>query len=184
MLANQARNLASLDYSSLAQINGAIARVGGLLVRVEDIAYDVSAIEDAFVRYYPESYAAGSDPAQLFADAKARFEQVMGAARHAMAVQASVVGGIDADRNELATLVGRSQSAVGALQAAQAGNQLLALQVKQLTDLQAMLAADGRARALEAARAAAAQEQAREQRRRFIETPTPYTPVPVRMFHP
>ncbi|WP_446740973.1 hypothetical protein [Sphingomonas sp. CFBP 8760] len=45
-----------------------------------------------------------------------------------MRVQAGVVGNIDANRAEMATLVTHSQGATGALQAAQTGNQLLPLQ--------------------------------------------------------
>ncbi|MDX8356447.1 type IV secretory system conjugative DNA transfer family protein [Sphingopyxis terrae] len=60
-----------------------------------------------------------------------------------------------------------SQSASGALQAAQAGNQLLALQSQQLGDLAAAVAAQGRAEMLGAARAAAAEAEGRERFRRF-----------------
>ena len=52
-----------------------------------------------------------------------------------------------------------SQSATGALQAAQAGNQLLALQAQQLADLTAAVAAQGRAQSLEAAQRAEQAEQ-------------------------
>jgi P-type conjugative transfer protein TrbJ len=41
---------------------------------------------------------------------------------------------------------GQSQSATGALQAAQAGNQLLALQSQQLSDLTAMMASQSAGR--------------------------------------
>jgi P-type conjugative transfer protein TrbJ len=65
-------------------------------------------------------------------------------------------------------LVTASQSATGALQAAQAGNQLLALQSQQLADLTAMLSAQARAQSLEAARQTAAEADGRERFRRFI----------------
>ena len=67
-------------------------------------------------------------------------------------------------------------SATGALQAAQAGNQLLALQARQLADLTATLAATGRAQALDAAERAAAKAQAREQLRRFLAIRPRYLP--------
>src|SRR3546814_4358747 len=68
----------------------------------------------------------------------------------------------------MSNIVGASQSATGALQAAQAGNQLLALQSQQIADLTALLAAQGRAQTLEAARDAATEAQGREQFRRFM----------------
>ena len=80
------------------------------------------------------------------------------------------------------SIVGSSQSASGALQAAQAGNQLLALQARQLADLTAVVAAQGRAQSLEASQRAAAQDQAREQLRRFLAPGTGYRPTPVQMF--
>jgi len=68
------------------------------------------------------------------------------------------------------------------LQATQAGNQLLAVQAKQIADLTAMLAAQGRAAALEEAGKAAAQQQAHEQFSRFM-TGSGYSPSSVKMFH-
>ena len=66
------------------------------------------------------------------------------------------------------SLVSASQSATGALQAAQAGNQLLALQSQQLADLTAAVAAQGRAQSLDAARQAAIEAEGRERFRRFF----------------
>ena len=80
-------------------------------------------------------------------------------------------------------VVTSSQSATGALQAAQAGNQLLALQSQQLADLTALLAAQGRAQALDSARNAAVEAESRERPRRFLTRPTGYQPGNARMFH-
>ena len=89
---------------------------------------------------------------------------------------------IETQRAELSNLVGESQGATGALQATQAGNQILALQAQQLSDLTALLAANGRADALSAAEQAAAAEQGREQRRRFLEPGDGYQPGDAQMF--
>jgi P-type conjugative transfer protein TrbJ len=99
-----------------------------------------------------------------------------------MRVQAGVVGNIDTNRTEMSALVGQSQGATGALQATQAGNQILALQAQQLADLTAVVAADGRARALADAERASAAEQGREQRRRFLAPGSGYQPGNARMF--
>ena len=82
------------------------------------------------------------------------------------------------DQIDLAVDAGRQ-----ALEAAQAGNQLVALQAQQLADLTATVAAQGRAQSLEAAARVAAQDQAREQLRRFLAPNTGYQPSTVRMFH-
>ena len=73
----------------------------------------------------------------------------------------------------------RSQSAVGALQAMQATNQLLALQSRQAMQAQQLQITQDRAAALEQARQVAVQERAREVRRRFQGEGTPYTQVAV-----
>jgi P-type conjugative transfer protein TrbJ len=57
---------------------------------------------------------------------------------------------------------------VGGLPAAQAGNQLLALQAQQLADLIALSAAQGRAQALEAADQAAARADAKARFSKFM----------------
>ena len=65
-----------------------------------------------------------------------------------------------------------------------AGNQLAALQTQQLADLTAAMAAIGRAQALAEAQRAAAQDQAREQTRRFLQPGPGYVPTPIEMFRP
>ena len=100
-----------------------------------------------------------------------------------MRTQATVVGNLDTNRAQMSALVTASQGATGALQATQAGNQLLALQAQQLADLTAAVAAQGRAQALDAAQRQAAASQAQEQLRRFLNKPTGYQPTTVTMFH-
>ncbi|MDZ4048069.1 MAG: P-type conjugative transfer protein TrbJ, partial [Pseudoxanthomonas sp.] len=94
----------------------------------------------------------------------------------AMRMQAQVSQNLASDEGVRSDLVRRSQSATGALQAAQATNQLLALQAKQSIQAQQLQITQDRAASLELARQAAATERAREVRRRFIGTGTPYTP--------
>jgi len=119
---------------------------------------------------------------QLVAGARERWQNTVGGLQDAMRVQAGVVGNIDTNRSEMSSLIGRSQGATGALQATQAGNQLLALQAQQLADLTAVVAANGRAQALSEAERAAAAEQGREQRRRFLAPGSGYQPGNARMF--
>lgn len=182
MLVNQARNLASLPYSSLQQLQQNVRRTQALLQHAQNIAFDVRSIDQAFQRQYGSASMSATDR-QLVADARSRWQNTVGGLQDAMRVQAGVVGNIDTNRAEMATLVTRSQGATGALQATQAGNQLLALQAQQLADLTAMMAANGRAQALSDAERAAAAEQGREQRRRFLAPGAGYQPGNARMFN-
>ncbi|MDK1494565.1 P-type conjugative transfer protein TrbJ [Sinorhizobium sp. 7-81] len=181
MLINQARNLTSLPTSMLSQIEGNFSEMKSLLDQAQQLAYNVQTIDQQFSGTY-ETFAAGKSNDQLVTAARERWQQSVSAFEDSLKTGAVAVDGISSTQVQTSTLVSASQSAVGVLQAAQAGNQLLAVQAKQMSDLTAMLAAQGRAEALENARAAAAQEQAREQFSRFM-TGTAYSPSSVRMFH-
>ena len=182
MLINQARNLASLPYSALQQIQQSVQKTQQLLNQAQNIAFNVQQIDQAFQQQYGNVSMSASDR-QLVADARTRWQNTVGGLQDAMRVQAGVVGNIDSNRTQMSELVGRSQSATGALQATQAGNQILALQSQQLSDLVALLAANGRASALTEAERAAAAEQGREQRRRFLTPGSSYTPGNAQMFN-
>ena len=181
MLINQARNLANLPISSLQQIQQSVQRTQQLLNQAQNIAYDVQQIDQIFQQKYGNVSLTASDQ-QLVSDARSRWQNTVGSLQDAMKVQATVVGNIDTNRTEMSRLVGASQGATGALQATQAGNQLVALQAQQLADLTAVVAANGRAQALTDAERAAAAEQGREQRRRFLTPGTGYQPGNARMF--
>lgn len=182
MLINQARNLTNLPYSSLQSLQQSITETQLLLNGAQRIAYDIRQIDQAFsTQYGPASMSASST--SLIDGARHRWQNSLAALQDAMRVQAGIVQSIDTAKSEAGTLVSSSQSAVGALQASQAGNQLLALQSKQLADVTALLASQGRAQSLELARQAEAQEQAREQMRRFIAPGQAYQPGNVAMFH-
>ena len=181
MLMNQARNLASLPYSSLQQLQQSVQRTQALLTQAQNIAFDVQQIDRAFQQQYGNVSMSASDQ-QLVTDARSRWQNTVGGLQDAMRVQAGVVGNIDTNRGEMSALVGQSQGATGALQATQAGNQLLALQAQQLADLTAVVAANGRAQSLSEAERAAAAEQGREQRRRFLTPGSGYQPGNARMF--
>jgi type IV secretion system protein TrbJ len=181
-LINQARNLASLPYSSLQQLQQSVQRTQQLLAQAQRIAYDVQQIDRAFTTTYGAASPTASQ-ADMIAGARERWQTSVAALQDALRVQAGVVGNIDTNRAQMSALIGSSQSATGALQAAQAGNQLLALQAQQLADLTAAVAAQGRAASLEAAQRAAAQDQGREQLRRFLTPGQSYQPSTVTMFH-
>lgn len=166
-LINEARNLASLPLSTVDALQQQVRQTQQLLGQAQRIAYDVRDIQQAFDGRYKGAALTGNN-AQMVANANARWEDSVGAFQDALQVQAGVVGNIDGARTTMNSLVSASQSATGALQAAQAGNQLLALQSQQLADLTAAVAAQGRAQALDAARQAAIEAEGRERFRRFF----------------
>ena len=183
MLLNQARNLTSLPYSSQQALDQSLVRTQQLLGQAQRISYDANQIDQAFQRLYPQTYSTSTSGQQLVADAQERWQVSRVGHQDSLRVQAGVVGNLDSTRSETDALVSSSQSAVGELQATQAGNQLVALQTKQLTDLTALVAAQSRAQSLDGARTAANQEQAHEQLGRFLTSGSGYQPQTVQMFH-
>lgn len=181
MLINQAKNLASLPTSLASEIEGNFSEMKALLGEAERLAYSVNEIEAQFRNDYRDFGSDLSDK-QLFEGAKQRWQESLSAFEHSLKTGAVAVENIDATDNQTGRLVDASQSAVGILEATQAGNQLIAVQSRQLSDLTAMLAAQGRATALEQARQAAAEEQARERFTRFM-AGSSYRSSTVKMFH-
>jgi len=168
-LINQAKNLASLPFSTLATLQAQIQRTQQLITQAQRIAYDVQSIDQAFTTRYNGANASTSN-AQMVANAQESWKTSVAAFQDTLRVQAGVVGNIDGARTSINGLVTSSQSATGALQAAQAGNQLLALQSQQIADLTALVAAQSRAQALEMARQTQIEADAQERFRRFFGT--------------
>ncbi|ENI4223750.1 TPA: P-type conjugative transfer protein TrbJ [Pseudomonas aeruginosa] len=181
MLINQAKNLASLPYSSLQALQQNVQRTQQLLSQAQNIAFDVQKVDQIFQTQYGNVSLSATD-GQLVADARSRWQNTVGGLQDAMRVQAGVVGNIDTNRTQMSELVGQSQNATGALQATQAGNQLLALQSQQLSDLIALMSANGRSESLIEAERATAAEQGRIQRERFLTPGSGYQPGNARMF--
>jgi len=183
MLINQTKNLASLPYSTLSQLDQSISQTQQLLSQAQNIAYDVTTIDQAFTQVYPQTYSSTTSTAQLESDAQTRWENARAGFEDAMRVQAGVVQNLSTTHAQVDALVSSSQSAEGALQASQAGNQLLAVASRQLADLTAVIAAQGRAQALAGAENAESQAQAQQALNNFLNDGAGYQPQTVTMFH-
>jgi len=182
MLMNQAKNLTSLPTSLLSDIEGNFSEMKSLLGEADQLAYNVQDIDAQFNATYRDFASGDRSATQLISSAQQRWQQSVSAFEHSLKAGATAVTSIEGTQRQTGELVDASQSAVGVLQATQAGNELLAVQAAQIADLTAMLAAQGRADALEQSRRAAAQEQAHEQFARFM-TASGYSASSVRMFH-
>ncbi|PMU88131.1 P-type conjugative transfer protein TrbJ, partial [Pseudomonas sp. GP01-A4] len=88
--------------------------------------------DQSFTQTYPQAYSSGTSSQQLLTDAKSRWLNALAGFQDTMRVQAGVVSNLNTTRTQINALVSSSQSATGALQAAQSGNQLVALQTTQL----------------------------------------------------
>lgn len=175
MLQNMARNLQRLDFSSLGQLQGALNRIDGLMMQADGLSFDLTQLEGQWRQHYPDSYDASIGVNDMATAARERWQSAMNAFRQTMRVQSQIVENVRADEGRLTDLVNRSQGAVGALQAQQAANQLIALSAKQQMQIQTLMAAHYRAEAEDAARKAQAEEAARETTRRFLGSGSAYS---------
>jgi P-type conjugative transfer protein TrbJ len=182
-LVNQARNLSNLPYSALSSLDQSVTQTEQLLTNAQRIAYSVATINQAFTQSYPISYPAGTSSQQLVGDAQIRWQNALVGFQDAMLVQAGAVQNLATTHSQIDALVGTSQSATGALQASQSGNQLVALETTQLADLTAVMAALARAQSLAGARAVEDEEQAQAQTNNFLNYGAGYQPGNAEMFH-
>lgn len=168
MLINGARNLTSLPTSVVGQLTSKINEINSLIAQAKGIAFDVQKTNSDFERLYPRQYTAAVSSDRMVQDATARWENTYQALRQTLLTQATIASMLDQDGQTLRTLMANSSGAVGSLQAQQSGNELLALQVKQSLQSQALVAAQARADALRAVEQQASAEAARERFTRFI----------------
>ena len=183
MLINQAKNLASLPYSSLAQLEASIQRTEQLLMQAQNIAYSVTTVDQAFTQIYPQSYSGSTSNTQLMADAQTRWQNARAGYQDSMNVQAGVVQNLQNAQTQISALVSSSQSASGALQAAQSGNQIMGLAAQQLADLTGVIAAMARAQSLDNAGRLESEAQGQQQTQNFLNYGAGYQPGNAQMFH-
>src|ERR1700748_283219 len=87
MLINQAKNLATLPFSSLLQLEQSILRTQPLLAQAQRIAYDIQQIDRAFSTTYATASASVSNQA-LIANAQTRWQNAMAGLHDAMPARA------------------------------------------------------------------------------------------------
>jgi P-type conjugative transfer protein TrbJ len=183
MLINQAKNLAGLPYSSLAQLEASIQRTEQLLMQAQKIAYSVTTIDQAFTQVYPQSYSGSTSSTQMLADAQTRWQNARAGYQDSMHVQAGVVQNLQNAQTQISALISSSQSASGALQAAQSGNQIMGLAAQQLADLTGVIAAMARAQSLDSAGRLESEAQGQQQMQNFLNYGAGYQPGNAQMFH-
>lgn len=182
MLVNQGRNLTSLHYDALSQLLTTLASTNRLIAQAQGLTFNVAQSQAAFNQMYPSSYGTGTTNAQMVQDAQARWKTSAQALQTATQMQSQAAQNLLSDQGVLRNLVTRSQGAVGALQASQATNQLLALIARQAIQAQQLTVSQDRATALDQARAAADEAQAEQVRARFLGRGPQYTPKPVHFY--
>ena len=175
MLLNQAKNLSRIDFPEMQALTQTLQQVDRLMGQAQGIRFQESGLDQQFRQLFPQSFGQALRLDQQVAAARARLDTAVAAYEHTMTVQAQIAENVQADAQNLAAIVAKSQGAEGSLQAQQATNQLLALTAKQQFQIQAMMAAQYRAEAIEQARRAQEETDARAAAKRFLGSGTAYT---------
>ena len=176
MLENEAKNLKGLNFSTLNRLLSTLQTTNQLINQAQGLGFSLLREEQLFSQGYPVAYPNSVTNARMLQDARERWSYSLEAYQTSLAVQSQAQANFASDQASLTDLVNQSQSAVGALEASQATNQLLALHARQMIAEQQLRITQDRATALEAARAIAAEARAREVRSQFNSTGVPYTP--------
>jgi P-type conjugative transfer protein TrbJ len=175
-LTNQAKNLTTVSFPELQAITQTIQQINQLMGQAQGIQFRVAGLDQQFRQMFPQSFnQALTVNAQVVA-AKTRLDTSMAAYKQTMMVQSRVAENVEADAQTLSGIIARSQGAEGALQVAQATNQLLALTAKQQFQIQQLMAAQYRAEAIEQARKVQAEAEAKAATAKFLGTGSAYTP--------
>ncbi|MBL9070503.1 MAG: P-type conjugative transfer protein TrbJ [Sphingopyxis sp.] len=175
-LANQDRHLKKIDFPQMSAIERRLQEIDRLMGQAQGIDFRVDRLDEQFRQAFPTSFEHLARRDTRIAAAKQKLDNEMAAFRQAMSVQSGIVENVRADAEALKAIVDRSQGADGGLQAAQATNQLLALAAKQQFQIQQLMAAEFRNGALERARRAQSERDARESTRRFLGDGKAWTP--------
>jgi P-type conjugative transfer protein TrbJ len=141
----------------------------------EGIALRLQSTQSGYERLFPRNVSTSIAEDEVLRNAKARSDEDHAALKRAALLQGQVVDGIAVDARLLAEAMGRSRDAVGALEATQAGNELVALNAKQTLVLQSLLAAQHRSDTLSRARDLVAQDEARQRFKAFVGAGSAYT---------
>lgn len=176
MLVGMRKNLSRIDFPQLEALRTKLSAIDRLMGEAQGIDFRIGELDTMFARLFPREFsqALGSD--QRIGTARERLDASMAGFRQTMSIQAQVVANVHDDMEALADIAATSQGAEGALQVAQATNQLLALSTKQQLQLQQMMAAQFRSDSQERARLATQALEARAATRKFLGSGSAYTP--------
>lgn len=175
-LVDQEKNLATIDFPEVERLRDTLTRIDHLMAQAKGIQFRIATLDQQYRALYPARIDPTASNDDQLVQARARFNTTVAAYKQTMTVQAQVVENIAADEPVLQAIVARSQDAEGALQAAQATNQLLALVVRQQFQIQALMAAQYRADALARATTAEARRSAHAASISFLGSGKAYTP--------
>ncbi len=178
MVAGLQQNLRQLGFDGSAVLATGGAWLRTLFANAPGIAWGRTPAAVSVGNLFPDASPPAAARAVRVRAVRGRADVVREGWRHSHDVQTGVVEESRASETLLGGLVAASRGAAGALSAAQAGNQIAALQVREQLRTQALLAAHQRTQAEERLRVDAAARTARSRFGASIGTGNLYTRRP------
>jgi len=177
MIQRMDQNLQQLGSTISPDLQATLAQLKAQLQAGQGLALSVQQTEANYAQLFPGQMSNALSMNDVLVNAKTRWDEAYASLQRSALLQGQTADSIGADSRLLNSAMARSQSATGALDAAQAGNELTALGVKQSLQLQGLLAAQARAQTLQQARDLATEDEARQRFTAFVGTGTGYTPA-------
>jgi P-type conjugative transfer protein TrbJ len=169
------QNLVRLGPTISPDLQRTLADIQTQLRAGEGIALRLQATQSGYEQLFPHQVSSALASDDVLHNAKARWDEEYAGLKRSALLQGQTADSINADARLLSDTMARSRNAAGALEAAQAGNELTSLNVKQVLSLQSLLAAQHRAETLARARDLATEDEARQRFKSFVGTGSAYT---------
>jgi P-type conjugative transfer protein TrbJ len=169
------QNLRSLGSTIAPDLQRTLNDIQTQLRAGEAIALRLAATQNAYEQLFPRQAASTLSSADVLRNAQSRWNEVYAAHERAALVQGQIADSVDGDTRLLGDAMARTKNAAGALEVAQAGNELTGLSLKQSLALQSLLAAQQRAETVSRARDLATEDEARQRFQTFLGTGSAYT---------
>jgi P-type conjugative transfer protein TrbJ len=175
MILRMDQNLVRLGSTISPDLQRTLAGIQSQLRAGEGIALRLQQTQSQYEELFPRQASTALGYDDVLRNARTRWEEQHAAFKRAALLQGQIADGIETDTGWLGDAMARSRNAVGALEAAQAGNELTGLTVKQSLALQSLLAAQHRAETLTRARDLATEDEARQRFKSFLGTGSAYS---------
>jgi P-type conjugative transfer protein TrbJ len=175
MILRMDQNLKGLGPTISADLQRSLTDIQTLVRSGNGIALRLQATQSGYENLFPRQASSTLSTADVVRNASSRWNEEYAALRRAALLQGQIADTVDGDTRLLGNAMARSKSAAGALEVAQAGNELTGLGVKQALQLQSLLAAEHRAQTFAGARDLATEDEARQRFKTFLGTGSAYT---------
>ncbi|MCP4385821.1 MAG: P-type conjugative transfer protein TrbJ [Hyphomicrobiales bacterium] len=175
MLINMDLNLTQLTETVAPDLARTLSEIQSLMDEANAVAMKVAETDEAMQRLFPDTFETSLTGDDLVQNARERWDEALASYKRSASLQAKISENVETDGDILSTLLSRSRSSVGNLQATQTGNELSGLAVKQSLQLQQLLATQARAETVDRAVDLAAEEESRTRFKNFMGSNSAYS---------